>query len=199
MVAGAVVLLVLAAVGIWLVTKSDDPGSTTASPTSSSAAPTTSREPTRRTRTTTSAPPATGSYDQQLMAMLSGGHDGSNCEPVSPPARTAVATVDCTQNTNPGGPAFTRYSLFADRGALDAAFDEAIRVNSELLECPGSGVDSPTTWHYTETPDQVVGQVACGTYNENPDIVWTNDEKLLLADAQSPNLEDLHDWWLEFG
>lgn len=198
-VAGAVVLLVLAAVGIWLVTKSDDPGSTTASPTSSSAAPTTSREPTRRTRTTTSEPPPTASYDQQLMGMLSGGHDGSNCKPISPPAQTAVASVDCSQNTNPGGPAYTRYSLFADRGALDAAFDEAIRVNSELLQCPGSGVESPTTWHYTETPDQVVGQVACGTYQENPDIVWTNDEKLLLADAQGPSLEDLHDWWLEFG
>ncbi len=196
----AVVVLGLGAVGIWLVTKDDDSASTTATGTSSSEAPTsTSREPTRRTRTTTSEPPPTESYDEQLMGLLAPGHDSSNCQPVTPPAATAIATVDCEQNTNPSGPAFTRYSLFADQGALDAAFQEAIRVNSELLQCPGSGIDSPTTWHYTDTPDDVAGQIACGTYNTNPDVVWTKDDSLLLADAQGPSLDDLHNWWLEFG
>ncbi|PRC56541.1 serine/threonine protein kinase, partial [Mycobacterium sp. ITM-2017-0098] len=84
----------------------------------------------------------------------------------TPPAGGALATVDCTQTTMPNGPAFTRYSLFGDKAALDAAFQEGIRVNSELLECPGSGIDSPTTWHYTDTPDVVAGQIACGTYND---------------------------------
>ncbi len=197
----AVIVLALAAVGIWLVTREDDStSSSVATGTSSSAAPTTSsREPTRRTRTTTSEPPPTESYDQQLMGLLSPGHDSSNCQPISPPATTALATVDCEQNTNPKGPAFTRYSLFGDKAALDAAFQEAIGVNSELLECPGSGIESPTTWHYTETPDQTAGQIACGTYDGNPDVVWTKDESLLLADAQSPSLDDLHNWWLEFG
>lgn len=196
----AVIILVLAGLGIWLVVKPDSTSDPVASRTSTSAAPTTtSRGSTTRTRTSTSTPPPTESYDQQLMALLSGGHDSSNCEPVDPPAPTILATVDCTQALTPGGPAFTRYSLFEDRGALDAAFEEAIRVNSELVQCPGSGVDSPTTWHYTETPDQVVGQIACGTYDGNPDLVWTKDDDLLLADAQGPNLEELHNWWLEFG
>ncbi|MFB1298869.1 serine/threonine-protein kinase [Mycobacterium sp. pW049] len=196
---GAVIVLVLAALGIWLIVRGDD-SSSVASSTSSSEAPTTpSREPTRRTRTSTTTPPPTESYDQQLMALLAPGHDDSNCQPVSPPAASAVATVDCEQNSNPTGPAFTRYSLFTDKPALDAAFQEAIGVNSELLQCPGSGIESPTTWHYTETPDQVAGQIACGTYNDNPDVVWTKDESLLLADAQGPSLEDLHNWWLEFG
>lgn len=199
--AAAVVVLALAAVGIWLVVKPDDSNSgSVASSTRTSAAETTrSREPTQRTRTTTTPPPQTESYDQQLMALLSKGHDSSNCQPVTPPAASALATVDCTQTTMPNGPAFTRYSLFGDKATLDAAFQEGIQVNSELLECPGSGIESPTTWHYTDTPDVVAGQIACGTYNDNPDVVWTKDDNLLLADAQGPNLEDLHNWWLEFG
>lgn len=195
----AVIVLVLAALGIWLIARDDDSSSVASSTTSSAAPTTSSREPTRRTRTSTTTPPPTESYDQQLMALLAPGHDSSNCQPVTPPAASALATVDCDQNTNPNGPAFTRYSLFADKPALDAAFQAAIDVNSELLECPGSGTGSPTTWHYTETPDQVAGQIACGTYNNNPDVVWTKDESLLLADAQGPSLEDLHNWWLEFG
>lgn len=199
--AAAVIVLALVAVGIWLVVKPGDStsGPVASSPTSSAGETTPSREPTRRTRTSTAPPPPTESYDQQLMALLSAGHDSSNCQPVSPPAASALATVDCSQTTMPNGPAFTRYSLFGDQAALDAAFQEAIGVNSELLQCPASGIDSPTTWHYTETPDEVAGQIACGTYNDNPDVVWTNDGSLLLADAQGPNLDDLHNWWLEFG
>ena len=43
------------------------------------------------------------------------------------------------------------------------------------------------------------GQVACGTYDGNPDVTWTKDADLLLADAQGPNLEELHKWWNDFG
>ena len=43
------------------------------------------------------------------------------------------------------------------------------------------------------------GQIACGTYNGGPDLVWSKNADLLLADAQSPNMEDLHKWWLKFG
>lgn len=197
----AVIVIALVVAGIWLVMRPDDASSTTvATRTSTSAAETTrSREPTRRSRTSTAPPPPTESYDDQLMALLSGGHDGSNCQPVSPPAGTALATVDCTQTTMPNGPAFTRYSLYDDQELLDDAFQESIQVNSELVQCPDSGIESPTTWHYTETPDAVAGQIACGTFNENPDLVWTNDGSMLLADAQGPDLADLHNWWLEFG
>ncbi|MDZ4264988.1 MAG: serine/threonine protein kinase, partial [Mycobacterium sp.] len=194
-------VVVLGGLGIWWVVKPDESTSgPVATRTSAPSAETTpSREPTRRTRTTTAPPPQTESYDAQLMAQLSGGHDSSNCEPISPPAGTALATVDCGPATTPGGPQSTRYSLFDDQAALDAGFDEAVRVNSELLQCPGSGVESPTTWHYTETPDQVAGQIACGTYNDGPDVVWTKNEGLLLADAQGPDLEELHKWWLQYG
>lgn len=198
--AAAVFVVVLSALGIWWIVKPDDstPGPV-ATRTSAPSETTRSPEPTRRTRTTTAAPPQTESYDAQLMALLSAGHDSSNCEPISPPAQGTLATVDCGPASTPGGPQSTRYSLFSDVSALSAGFDAAVEVNSELLQCPGSGLESPTTWHYTDTPDQVAGQVACGTYNDSPDVVWTNDENLLLADAQGPDLEELHNWWLQYG
>ncbi|MGE0216317.1 serine/threonine-protein kinase [Mycolicibacterium sp.] len=200
--AAAVFVVVLGALGIWWLVKPDESTSgPVATRTSTTAAPTTtrSREPTRRPRTTTSAPPPAQDYDAQLMALLSGGHDSSNCEPVNPPAGGALATVDCGPvNTGPG-PSSTRYSLFPDQGTLDDGFEQAINVNSELLECPGSGVESPTTWHYTDTPDEEAGQIACGTYNDTPDLVWTNNDGYVLADAQGPDLAELHEWWLEFG
>lgn len=192
-------LVVLGALGIWWLVKPDDsaPGPV-ATRTSAPSETTRSREPTRRTRTS-SAPPRTESFDAQLMALLSDGHDSSNCEPIRTPAGTAIAAVDCGPATTPGGPRSTRYSLFADKAELEAGFDGAVGVNSELVQCPGSGIESPTTWHYTQTPDQVAGRIACGTYKGRPDLVWTNNSGLLLADAQGPDLDELHDWWLKYG
>ncbi|MEE9243635.1 MAG: histidine kinase [Mycobacterium sp.] len=198
--AAAVFVLVVGALGIWWLVKPDDsaPGPV-ATRTSTPSETTRSREPTRRNRTTTSAPPRTETFDAQLMGLLSAGHDSSNCAPTGTPGGAALATVDCGPATTPGGPLITRYSLFADQFTLDAAFDESVEANSELLPCPGSDIDSATTWHYTEDPDQVAGKIACGTYNDRPDLVWTNDAALVLADAQGPDLEELHNWWLQYG
>jgi serine/threonine-protein kinase len=133
------------------------------------------------------------------MALLPPGYDNAACQEVHPPATGALATVDCGQSSTPGGPSNARYSLFADQATLDAHFDGAVKENSELFQCPGSGIDSPTTWHYTKTPANVEGRIACGTYNNGPDLVWSKNSDLLLADAQSPNMDDLHKWWLKYG
>ena len=104
--AAAVFVVVLGALGIWWVVKPDDSAAgPVATRTSAPPQTTRSREPTRRTRTTTAPPPQTENFDAQLMARLSAGHDSSNCEPISPPANTALATVDCGPATTPGGPA----------------------------------------------------------------------------------------------
>jgi len=90
--------------------------------------------------------------------------------------------------------------LRADLEAGDSRYlDAAIKENSELVQCPGSGLDSPATWHYTDTPDKVEGRVACGTYNANPDVTWTKVADLTLGDVQGTNLDDLHNWWLKYG
>ena len=59
-------------------------------------------------------------------------------------------------------------------------------------------MDSPQDWHFKRDPDGVAGQVACGTYQGNADVMWTQVEDLMLADVQSSNLDGLHNWWLNY-
>ncbi len=193
--AAAVFVLVLGALGAWWVLKKDDSSSrSVAASTTTTRETTTSRAP-RTTRSTANP----GPFDAKLLAVLPASYDDGACEPAHPPATGALATVDCTETNVPTGPKAARYSLFADQVTLDQHFSDAIAQNSELVRCPGSDLDSPTAWHYNANPDEVAGQVACGTYEGNPDVTWTKDADLLLADAQGPNLEELHKWWNDFG
>jgi serine/threonine kinase PknH len=194
--AAAVFVLVLGAFGIWWVLKKDD-----SSDRSVAASSSTSRETTkpRPSRTRTPPPDVTSSLDSKLLALLPASYDDGACTPAHPPATGALATVDCTQSNVPTGPKAARYSLFADQTTLDQHFKDAIGQNSELVKCPGTDLDSPTSWNYNANPDDTAGQVACGTYDGNPDITWTKDDDRVLADAQGSNLEDLHKWWNDFG
>jgi serine/threonine-protein kinase len=141
------------------------------------------------------------SPDSKLLAALPDDYDTGMCKPVHPPATDALATVDCGKTNSPDGPKVARYSLFADQATLDAHFSDAIGQNSELVKCPGSDVDSPSAWSYNSStnPDEKAGQVACGTYEGNPDVTWTKDSDLLLADAQGQNMDQLHEWWNTVG
>ena len=195
--AAAVFVLVLGALGIWFLVKPDD-SSSTATPTTT----TTGTEPTettRRTPRTTAPTVAPDSFDGKLLALLPRGYDEGVCQPSHPPVPGALATVDCGEAAPDGGPLSTRYSLFADQALLDKAFDETIVPYAPLLRCPASDLDSPTTWHYTETPGEVAGRIACGTYRDKPGVTWTKNADLLLGDAIGQDLEDLHNWWLKFG
>jgi serine/threonine-protein kinase len=196
--AAGVFVLILGALGIWWLVKPD--GSSSAGPTTTASSETSEpTETTRRTPRTTTTTESSQSFDSKLMALLPAGYDNDACQAVHPPAPGALATVDCTVPSTPGGPANARYSVFADQQTLDAHFDGAVKENSELFRCPGSDLDSPTTWHYNASPEDVAGQIACGTYDGGPDLVWSKNSDLLLADAQSPNMDDLHKWWLEYG
>jgi serine/threonine-protein kinase len=193
--AAAVFVLIVGGLGIWLITKPDDEkplGMDTTSTTSTTASSTSRRRP------PSTSTPNPDSFESKLMSILPRGYDAGVCTPVSPPATGALATVDCGAATPEGGPENARYSLFADQPALDRAFDDSMGANSELLACPNSNADSPTTWHFTETPDKVEGRIACGVFNGNQDITWTFDSNLLIGDAQGPDLTGLHNWWLKF-
>jgi serine/threonine-protein kinase len=162
---------------------------------------TTEREKPSTTRTTTPRTTDSGDpngFDAQLMALIPANYPTTVCEKAIPPAPGALATVDCRQSTQPGGPAAARYSIFANKDTLDKQFDSSIKENEELVRCPGADADSPITWHYKATPDAVAGSIACGTYQGNADIVWTQEDDLLLADVQSANIDELHDWWLNY-
>jgi serine/threonine kinase PknH len=173
---------------------------TSSSTTASSSQTTTSS----KTRTSTSrTAPSTSTSGQsdasaRLMTLLPEGYGAGACKAIAP-VTDAFATVDCEKNTQPGGPEVARYSLFPDQPTLDRHFASAIKEDDELVMCPGANVQSPTTWHYTSTPDKVEGQVACGTYKGGPDVLWTRNADLLLADGQGGDLPALHDWWLKYG
>jgi serine/threonine-protein kinase len=196
-VVAGVLVLVLGAVGTYFLTRSDSAGPTVTSSTKTS----TQRERTSTSRTTTprtTDPSDPSGFDAQLMARIPPGYPTSVCEKAVPPASGALATVDCRQSVQPGGPVAARYSLFANKDTLSQQFDASIQEDEELLRCPGADADSPITWHYKATPDAVAGSVACGTFQGNADIVWTQDDDLVLADVQSGNMADLHDWWLNY-
>ncbi|MCV7301664.1 serine/threonine protein kinase [Mycobacterium barrassiae] len=194
----AVLALVLGGLGIWWMVGGDDSSTSGMGTSETSTTTMTSERTTRRTPRTTTPTQNPDSFESKLMSVLPRGYDAGVCEPASPPATGALATVDCGPASPEGGPENARYSLFADQGALDRAFDDSVAANSELVQCPNSNADSPTTWHYTETPDKVEGRIACGVFNGRQDVTWTFNEHLMLGDAQGPDLPGLHDWWLKF-
>ncbi|WP_204081541.1 serine/threonine-protein kinase [Mycobacterium riyadhense] len=195
--AAVVVVVVLAAIGIWAVTR---PGDTQPSADNPSSSVTTPSSP-----TTTSPPTTTTPADPQsrLFSMLPSGYATGKCTPTTPKPNSvwtgAIAMLDCGQNSNDGGPSRAVYGLFPTLGALKQAFNDDIGA-VELANCPGQG-PSPDTWHYAKTPDVVAGMIACGTYKNHPNVIWSNEAKLMLSDifGDPPTLDDLHNWWAKYG
>ncbi|KAZ09327.1 hypothetical protein AN90_04056, partial [Mycobacterium tuberculosis M1384] len=200
-VAAAVVLvLVLGAIGIWIANRPDDnpkrniatsPGTPTTTATTSLPA----------TTTPTTAPAS--DPQTRLLSMLPSGYPTGTCKPTTPKPNSiwvnAVAMVDCGQNTNQGGPSRAIYGLFANPDKLKQAFNDDIAA-VELMNCPGEG-PSPDGWHYNQTPDVTAGMIACGTYKNRPNVIWSNEAKLTLSDVfgDPATIEDLHNWWAKYG
>ncbi|OBH72169.1 serine/threonine protein kinase [Mycobacterium mantenii] len=185
--AAAVVTVAIAAVGVWLVLK----------PTS---------QPPHRTGSGKTAPPsaAAPTGDQaRLISLLPPGYLPGTCTPATPESGSvwvhAVAMVTCGENTQPGGPTRATYGLFGTPDRLKKAFTDDVG-NVSLVNCPGEG-RSPVSWHYDETPNDMAGLIACGTYNNHPNVIWSNDARLMLSDVTGDpaTVEDLHTWWDAYG
>ena len=43
--------------------------------------------------------------------------------------------------------------------------------------------------------------VACATYKDHPNVIWSNQAKLMLSDVfgDPPAIEALHGWWEKYG
>jgi serine/threonine protein kinase len=195
----AVLLLVATAIGLVVVFSSDDEHNASGPGTSS---PTLTKPSTTRARASTSERPTAtddpGSFTGKLMALIPPDYPTSACEVVSPPAPGALATVDCQKSEQPGGPEIARYSLFSNQDDLQTHFDQGLKQNDEMQTCPGADSQAPQDWNYKSDANTRAGQVACGTYQGNADVMWTQSAELLLADVQSAELASLHDWWLNF-
>jgi serine/threonine-protein kinase len=192
-IAAAIFAVVIALVTTGVFKGGGNPSPTPAASASSSTTTTSASEGTG----TAVAAAALSGDDARLLALLPRGYASDSCKPVNPPVENALSTLDCTGNSEPGGPTSSRYSLFANTNALARQFQ--LTVNEDTaLPCPGDSGATPGTWHYNSTPNQTAGSVACGTYQGTPEVVWTNEPQLVLGDAQGPNLDAVHQWWLKY-
>lgn len=128
-----------------------------------------------------------------LTASLSKGYSSSNCTPKEPPAGVAAA-INCGQNADSTGPVKATYLLYNSGGDLSGGFTASIKDES-LTQCGDSG-QSPTTWHQGSA-GATAGQVACGTYQDAAEIIWTTDAKNVLSYIRGSNtdVQALYQWW----
>lgn len=107
--------------------------------------------------------------------------------------------VTCGPNNQPGGPSKATYGLYPATETLKRAFKNDIS-NVSLSNCPGEGAE-PVSWHYDQTPNDAAGLMACGTYNGRSNLIWTNEEKLMLSDVSgdATTIADLPTWWDNYG
>jgi serine/threonine-protein kinase len=191
-----VIVVVVCGVSIAVVMGGDDNNRNASSTT-------TTTTTTRSTTTTTTPTSSTTAMQNKLLGMLPSGYPYGACTPTTPQPdsiwNTSVAMVSCKQNTKQGGPSHAIYGLFPNLAVLKKAFDDDIAAG-QLMDCPGGG-PSPDSWHYNQSPTVTAGMVACATYKNQPNVVWTNEANLMLSDAfgDPPILDDLHAWWLQYG
>jgi hypothetical protein len=151
-------------------------------------------DPTERDKCIRNNLPA--SQDEYVKAVAAPpGYPEGSCQPTNPPlSPNAVASVDCVNNTLPGGPPFARYEKFADQNALNNAFQTDAR-SAALQPCPGSSDSAPATWNATDPPP-ASGSVICYTSGGNmAHVEWTNTPDLVKANASGPDMASLYGWW----
>jgi hypothetical protein len=141
--------------------------------------------------------------EQQIANELPVGFDPGSCTTAAnPPAPSnAVASLDCHGNSAPNAPTSGRFTLFTDPVAMGVDFQNTANPGPQFVPTPCPGADgSPSTWNYTDTPDQSEGDILCGTYQGVADVEWTRSSQLLILDVQgSSDVNALFKWWARNG
>lgn len=144
----------------------------------------------------TSTPAAVGDVaaQKQLTELLPAGYAADSCEP-APIGAGARAVVSCGQNTDPGGPASSTFTLAEDETALQGAFDDVMNASSVVV-CPGN-IQSPGAWRRNASLTSVAGTLYCGTRDGVAVIAWTTTADLLLnvVEGDVSEMADLYRWW----
>ncbi len=128
-----------------------------------------------------------------LAASLSKGYGLNNCTPGNLDAGE-LAVLTCGQNPDPNGPVQARYILLNNADSLNGSFKTSIK-DDVLTACGDSG-QSPTTWHQGSNNGNS-GSVACGTYQNAAEVIWTTDSKNVLSLIRGANndVAALYQWW----
>ena len=145
--------------------------------------------------TATADPTGTGSPADMntLVASLSKGYGLNNCTAQNL-TTGELASLACGQSPDPGGPVQAKYILFSNADNLAGSFKASIK-DDVLTACGDSG-QSPTTWHQGSNSANS-GSVACGTYQNAAEVIWTTDAKNVLSYIRGSNTDvpALYQWW----
>ena len=105
--------------------------------------------------------------------------------------------MNCTKNTDAGGPVSATYTLASDKASLDEYFNDSVKT-VQRVNCPGN-IQSPGPWRRNATPQTVSGTLFCGLREGRPTVVWTDDAKLVVSAVESapdgPTFPALYAWW----
>lgn len=131
-----------------------------------------------------------------LAGSLSKGYSSSNCTSQAAPNGVS-AVLQCSQNSDPSGPVFAKYMLFTNASDLASSFTNSIGSDT-LTNC--GDAKSPTVWHQGSSTDSA-GQVACGTYQGQAEVIWTTDAKNVMSLIRGSNGDtaSLYQWWRSNG
>jgi len=147
------------------------------------------------TGTATADPTNTGTSADlnTLAAALSKGYGLNNCTAQSITSGE-LAALTCGQSPDPKGPVQAKYILFSNADNLAGSFKASIK--DDVLTACGDGGQSPTTWHQGSATTSA-GSVACGTYQNAAEIIWTIDAKNVLCYIRASNTDvpALYQWW----
>jgi len=145
--------------------------------------------------TATADPTGTGSPADMntLVASLSKGYGLNNCTAQNL-TTGELASLTCGQSPDPSGPVQAKYILFSNADNLAGSFKASIK-DDVLTACGDSG-QSPTTWHQGSNSANS-GSVACGTYQNAAEVIWTTDAKNVLSYIRGSNTDvpALYQWW----
>jgi hypothetical protein len=138
--------------------------------------------------------------EKQIVGLLPPGYAAGSCARATDPFPNAVASLDCSENTNSDTPTYARFTLYQDLAALTGDF-QLTAEGMVLSPCPGGSVSpAPGTWTSGQNTDQTTGRVVCGSVEDRANIAWTRDAQLLLATVNGgPDLNTLYQWWQRFG
>ncbi len=147
------------------------------------------------TATASADPNNTGSSADinTLAASLSKGYGLNNCTAQSITSGE-LAALTCGQSPDPSGPVRAKYILFSNPDDLAGSFKASIK--DDVLTACGDAGQSPTGWHQGSATTNA-GQVACGTYQNAAEIIWTTDAKNILSYIRGSNTDvpALYQWW----
>jgi hypothetical protein len=127
-----------------------------------------------------------------LAASLSKGYGLNNCT-AQGLTSGELAALSCGKSPDPSGPVEAKYILFDNGDNLAGSFKASIK--DDVLTACGDAGQSPTNWHQGNAAN--AGSVACGTYQNAAEIIWTTDAKNILSYIRGSNndVPALYQWW----